>query len=227
MPRHAFKFPHAVADAVKRHVEQAVQATNPIRFSQEPTYVTSLITRLEGTAYDGPLGVVMFESRVFPDRGPRSLESIFGADFAITATIRDSTSTVEKSILVQAKLGEVEHLPPGELKTLREQIKKMQRLVKSPKVMEIGDGDLFRDPRIISGRAILRGEWSRGYRFSQYVTARILTTFDGATDPSVVAAIRSGSLDELYLVAKLYGPAQKQYAPPPKIPDTILNVPSK
>ena len=203
MPKHAFKFPREVVESVRRHVEQAVQSVHPGRFRQEPQYVTSLITRLEGIAYQGEYGRVELTSTDCPDRGPNSVEKKLGADFAITATVSDLNITIDKAILVQAKLGEVERLSPSALEELKDQIRRMRRFLPAPKVMEITEHELFRDPRIISGKRILQGEPFRSYRLSDYFVARIVTTLDGATNPHVVANIREGLWHKLNVLARI------------------------
>jgi hypothetical protein len=205
MPKHAFKFPAAVSQAVRRHVERAVQSVDAARFHQEPSYTTSLLTRLEGIAYQGEHGVVKFTPAVLPDRGAKSAESRFGADFAITATISDSRIRIEKAILVQAKLGYVEDLDRQGLESLKLQIRKMRQIVKSPKVMEIITNELFRDPRVVSGTRILAGQPFRSSRLSEYFVGRVLTTLDGSTDPEAVDAIKRGDWDKLDVLASLEG----------------------
>lgn len=205
MPKHAFKSPRQVLDGVKKHVEEAVRSIDAGRFNQEPHYTTSLITRLEGTAYEGEYGLIRFEVTAFDDRAPNSAEWRWGADFAITATVSDGSVVIEKAILVQAKLGKVEQMSPSSLEELKDQIRKMRKIVSAPKVMEILAGDGFRDPRMISGNRILEGGTFRPLRLADYVVARITTTLDGATDLHIVQAVKSSRLDQLNLVARLKG----------------------
>ncbi len=56
MPKHTFKFPHDVVDAIKRHVGNAVAAVEPARYRQEANYTAALVSRLDGTAYEGEYG---------------------------------------------------------------------------------------------------------------------------------------------------------------------------
>jgi hypothetical protein len=138
VPRHAFRFPAQVRNAVRQYVDSRARGVNPRRFNQEPHYCIALIHSLIGTAYDGAEGLVQFEVTSIDDRGPDSAEHLSGADFAITASISDNLSTVRKAILFQAKLGTVENMPPSDLSELKSQVRKMRRFTRSPK------GTLFR-----------------------------------------------------------------------------------
>ena len=52
MPRHSFRFPPHIRDAVRRHVENAVSATDPKRYRQGHAYCVALASKLEGIAYE-------------------------------------------------------------------------------------------------------------------------------------------------------------------------------
>lgn len=205
MPKHAFKFPDEVVKAVRQYVQSAITAIDPARFSQEANYTAALIARLEGTAYKGSLGEISFENTVFDDRGANSAESIFGADHAIIATISDGQTTVSKAILVQAKLGRIDSLPPKKLEALRKQIEKMKKVLPAPKVMEIPESNGKRFPSIISGNRILNGEDYRPMQLQDYFVARITTTLDGCTNPEVVVQVKDSSLRQLRIDARIRG----------------------
>lgn len=203
MPKHAFRFPREVVEATKRHVRSAINAVAPERYKQEANYTAALLARLEGTAYDGKYGQVVFTATVFDDRGPNSAESRYGADHAITATISDGRTTITKAILVQSKLGHIDDLTKKDKDFLRDQIGKMKKVVPSPKVMEIPAIHGKRYPAVISGNRILEGNEYRSQRLPEYFVARITTTLDGCTDPEVVAAVKDSSLSKLNLHAKM------------------------
>ena len=67
MPKHAFKFPRAVVEAVCSHVEDAIRRVPPERFRQEATYTAALANQLQGGTYSGEHGSVVFESTVVND----------------------------------------------------------------------------------------------------------------------------------------------------------------
>lgn len=203
MPKHAFKFPREVVEAIKCHVRSAVEALSPERYRQEPNYTAALLGRLEGVAYEGGHGKVIFSATVFDDRGPNSAESKYGADHAITATISDGTTTITKAILVQAKLGHVSDLSDRDQAFLRNQIEKMKSVVTSPKVMEIPESNGKRYPAIISGNRVLEGGGYTAMQLPEYFVARVTTTLDGCTNPEVVAAVTDSRLSRLNLHAKI------------------------
>ena len=82
MPKHGFRFPPEVIDAVREHVRNAIGRVAPERFSQEANYTAALASQLEGTAYVGEHGSVVFKSTVFDDRGPSSAEHQFSHSLA-------------------------------------------------------------------------------------------------------------------------------------------------
>lgn len=203
MPKHAFKFPPEVIDAIKKHVQSAINAISPERYKQEANYTAALLARLDGIAYDGTHGTVVFAATVLDDRGPKSAESRYGADHAITATISDGQIAITKVILVQAKLGRICDLQKKEKEFLNSQIKKMKEIVLSPKVMEIPTSEGNRYPAMISGRRILENKEYRPMPLPEYFVSRITTTLDGCTDPEVVAAVTDSSLSKLDVRAKI------------------------
>lgn len=203
MPKHAFKFPPEVVQAIKRHVLNAVEAIEPSRYRQEPNYTAALVTKLQGVAYEGEHGSVEFHSTVFDDRGPRSAEHKFGADFAITATITVARTTVRKAILVQAKLGSLDELNNADTTFLKGQIRKMKQIVAAPKVMEIPEHAGHRYPAMISGNQVLADEPYIAAKLPEYFAARVMTTLDGCTDPKVVEAVQDSSLLSVDIVAKV------------------------
>ena len=205
MPRHAFKFPPEVVEAVRRHVRAAIDAVDPHRYRQEANYTAALVNRLEGVAYDGPYGSVVFHSTVFDDRGRGAAESRLGADHAITATISDGSTTLKKAILVQAKLGQLAKLDKADREFLKDQIKKMKQLVRAPKVLEIPEEAGRRFPRMVSGNNILADVPYTPMDLPEYFTARVTTTLDGATNPEVVATVQDSSLPRIHVNARIQG----------------------
>jgi len=203
VPKHAFKFPVEVVEAIKKHVQSAIDSIAPERYKQEPNYTAALLGRFDGTAYEGEHGKVVFTATVFDDRGPNSAEKKYGADHAITATISDGRTTITKAILVQAKLGKIDDLAQKDRNFLKEQIGKMKKGLPSPKVMEIPTIDGRRYPAVISGNRILEDGEYRPMPLPEYFVARITTTLDGCTNPEVIAAVKDSSLSKLNVHAKI------------------------
>lgn len=210
MPRHAFKFPSEAVEAVKAHVRIAVAAVSPVRYRQEAPYTAALVSRLEGIAYDGEFGRVEFIGTMIDDRGSGSAESIYGADFAITAKISDGRTTIEKAILVQVKLGTVANLSPSETKDLEDQIRNMRKLVNAPKVMEIPESNGSRTPRILSGNRVLAGKEYSTTPLVDYFTSRVMTTLDGCTRPDRVSIVQDSRLLRVHVDAKTFPNSQRR-----------------
>ena len=205
MPRHTFRLPREVLEETKRHVRAAIESTSASRYGQESPYVSSLLTRLEGTAYEGRHGLVRLKATIFDDRGRSSAESIFGADFAITAEIGDRAGrSVRKAIFFQAKLGRLDGLRTADHVKLVEQIRKMRLQTRSPKVLEIlPAGADLRRPRVVSGTRLLAGDAYTPIDLDKYFVQRVTTTLDGDTRPDFVSAVQSSRLDQLRLRVSL------------------------
>jgi hypothetical protein len=191
-----------VREAVKEHVSRAIEGLDPRGFRQEPAHVSALLGRLAGAAYDGPDGSVIITVTNIDSIGPGAAERWSGADLAITASISDGNELIRKAILSQAKLGAVATLEPGERERLDGQIKDMQRIVPNPKVLEIPADGLHRRPRMLSGNKVLDGDYTGGYDLPDYFVRRILTTFDGVTDPVIVEGVQDSNLRQLRLNAR-------------------------
>jgi len=204
MPRHAFKFPVEVITVVKQHVTNAIRSVAPERYKQEPHYTAALVCALEGAAYQGKCGAVIFQSTVFDDRGRNSAESRFGADHAITATISDGTTTIRKAILVQAKLGLISELSRYEMDKLNTQIEKMRKLVAAPKILQIREYAGARDLAMISGNNVFNNRPFKAMSLADYFTAQVTTTLDGCTRPEMVNFVQDSSLNRVEVSAKLF-----------------------
>jgi hypothetical protein len=201
LPRHTFRFPEAVRRAVKEYVEARVKDVDPRRFKQEPHYCVALVHSLNGIAYEGTAGFIKFESTSFDDRGQGSAESVFGADFAITATISNKLDNIRKAILFQAKLGSIDALLPSDLTGLKEQVTKMRTVTRSPKVMEIVQVGVIRQPRVISGNHVLNDEGYTSVTLGDYMVRRVLTTLNGDTGQRFVNAVQDSLLTQLRVQA--------------------------
>lgn len=201
--RHAFSFPPHIRDAVREYVQRAVDGVEPARFRQEPAYTSALLGKLDGTAYEGRDGSVTFKSTNVDSIGKGAAERWSGADLAITAEISKGDLAVRKAILAQAKLGDLEDLPPGERDRLVGQIRDMRNLTNSPKVILIRELDGRREPVVASGRQISNGVPTERLSLPDYFVRRVLTTFDGDTRPYFVAGVQESSLRQLRVLASI------------------------
>jgi hypothetical protein len=119
------RLPPAAQRALRRHVLAAASRLDPLRYNQEPAYVAALFARLDGVVYHGSRLTIEIRSTIVDDRGPRSAESRWGADFGIVADIHGDGEDLEKAALGQAKKGSLIDLPAGQSEDFREQIVKM------------------------------------------------------------------------------------------------------
>jgi hypothetical protein len=199
--RHAFSFHPDVRDAVRRHVYETWSALPARGFAQEPAWAAAFAGRLHGRAYEGPHGLVDFQSAIIDKRHRESVESGFGADLAITASISDGGIAIRSAILLQAKLGRLSHLAPAETARLIDGIRKMQQLTHAPKILEIptesGDGR----PYVLSGILMAEGRPTQALRLEDYFTRRVLPTLDGDTRDGFVDAVRESALTRVHVHA--------------------------
>ncbi len=201
--RHAFRFPPHVRRAVHDHVRRAIEELSPTRFRQEPAYTAALLGRLAGVAYEDQDGSVVFKTTNIDSIGRGAAEQWSGADFAITAEIRQRELSVNKAILAQAKLGSLEDLPSSEHRRLIDQVRHMRRLTRSPKVLVIPEVEGRRDPEMVSGTNILRELDSQPVPLADYFVRRVLTTLDGDTRRGFVDAVQDSSLKQLRVFVTL------------------------
>lgn len=201
--KHSFKFPEHIRNAVKKYIKSKVDAIDPQRFNQEPSYVAALAAKLDGIIYNKRDGYVEIQSTVVNNIGPGAAESWSGVDLAITAKISDRKKEVEKAILIQSKLGNIDSLSLSKRKKLNEQIEKMKKLTRSPKVMEISSGENKRRVKIISGNKILNNENYYPFDLSEYFTRRVLTTLDGDTGKKFIMGVKESNLSKLKVIADI------------------------
>lgn len=199
MPRHHFRVPQDMRDAVQDHVRRAIEGVSPKRYRQESPYLTAVAHALEGTPYDGPSGKVTFTSTVFDDRGRNSAESRLGADLAITADITSGGVTIRKAVIFQAKLGKLTELPPDEDARLRGQVEDMLAETRSPKVIEMPTDDTGRSMNVHSGRRFYNGIATRAVPLPEYVTSRVLTTLDGDTREPFINSVQDSSFPQVHI----------------------------
>jgi hypothetical protein len=201
--RHAFSFPPHIREAVRLHVRKAVEGIAPGGFAQEPAYVAALLGRLNGTAYEGADGSVIFTTTNVNSIGPGAAERWSGADLAIVAAVAKGNVQIKKAILAQAKLGTLRELPSREGDRLVGQIKDMRRLTRSPKVILIGETNGHREPVVASGTRIAEGLPTKMVPLPDYFVRRVLTTFDGDTRSQFVVGVQDSTLRQLRVAVRV------------------------
>jgi hypothetical protein len=145
-------FPASVKDALRRHVKAAIERLDPNRYAQEPAYVAALLGRLDGVVYEGQFGRVEMLSTVVTDRGPRSAESVWGADFGIVGILRNTNGRVDKAVYSQAKKGSLVDLRNADREQFELQCRKMAQVTRSILGFEVptrfGQGVIVREIEI-------------------------------------------------------------------------------
>ena len=198
MPRHCFKYSREFLDELREKIENAFKNIEPERFRQEPNYTSALLGRLHGIEVQSSLGeYARIQATDIDAIGPGSAEHRYGADFAITATVGDSSRRVRKVILVQVKNQPIDSLQPGQLNALKKQIGKMQNVVASPKVAGIRRAPGRAMLEVSSGNKVMAEETYMKSDFPAYFNQRVITTLDGTTDQDTVDALQESDLRKL------------------------------
>jgi hypothetical protein len=140
-PEDQFELPDEIRWAVRKYIDDKWSRLRVAGYEQEPAYVAALIARLDGVAYDGPLGRIEFFGTIVADRGPNSAERKWGADFSITGNLKRGNYGIKKAVLGQAKKGQVEQLRVAEQTHLDEQIQSMLKATSSCVVLETPSED--------------------------------------------------------------------------------------
>jgi len=180
------------------------------RFSQEPSYTSAILSKLHGIEIASKSGeYIKLEATDIADRGQGSAEYRYGADLAITATVSDGTKKVRKAILFQVKAAPIGSLPNSTLKGLKQQIRKMKRVVNAPKVAGIRKIDGWGMFEISSGNRIVEDQNFTKFDFPEYFNQRVITTLDGETDERIVNAVQESSLRKLDVLLNKGGTFKK------------------
>lgn len=183
-----------IEGAINTHVMNAISRVDATRFRQEPAYVNAILSRMDGIPYSGPLGHVEIKATIVDDRGPGSAESVYGADFAITAMITSDGSRVEKAILGQAKKGRIEELSTTERSRLNDQTERMSGYTDQYVVLEIPQRAGF--PRIRIPRNMTAG-YGQPILLQDYIVRRLLGCIHGDRNAAFVSAVQDSRLTGL------------------------------
>ena len=206
MPRHAFKYSREFLDELRGKIESVFDNLEPERFGQEPKYTSAILGRLHGIEVRSPHGeYAKIQATDIDDRGRDSAESRYGADFAITATVGDSQRKVRKVILVQVKNHPIDTISRSQLENLKGQVRKMQRVVSSPKVAGIRREGGKAMLEVSSGNKVVKEETFMKSDFPAYFNQRVITTLDGSTDQKIVDALQESNLRKLDVLIKKNG----------------------
>lgn len=202
--------------ALRRHVRHALERLDPERYAQEPAYVAGLLARLDGVVYKGHGGRLEIRSTIVADRGPKSAESEWGADFGIVAVLDDRSRRIEKGVLGQAKKGPLGSLNDLSRQFLQGQCEKMSQATSAILTLEVptrcAEQVMVREiaisPRVsdslVEGRLGLPLlEFGRPQELADYLADRCMTCLHGDRSPHFVRGISESKLSHLRLLGEL------------------------
>ncbi|HIF9187938.1 TPA: hypothetical protein ACX6PH_000884 [Photobacterium damselae] len=174
-------------DKVSTHIRNAASRLVLSRYRQEPAYVSAFLARLDGEVEiksEGKVISFQFLPSVISDRGPRSAESKFGADFSIVF----SNGVVEKAILSQAKR---DIISSADAKKLEQQCKKMNKQTDHWVVLKMpsNNGDI---PQVS-----FNSDGSNAIPFDTYITDYVISCKHGDRDLGFVDKVQDSDLKGL------------------------------
>lgn len=120
-----FNWPQEVKEAMGEHIQKATSRLDPARYAEESEYVTALLARLDGLVFQNKHLHVEVISTIVADPGPHAIESVFGADFVVTASLQTGKQKIQKAVLGQANRGPIDDLTTEQKNIFNEQSKKM------------------------------------------------------------------------------------------------------
>jgi hypothetical protein len=173
------------------------------RLNQESHFVAGLFVLLHGYKYKHIDGrSVELLSTMVNDRGPKSAESKFGADFAITAVIHHEGNSVRKAVLGQAKKGSIKGLSTTDREKLDVQIEKMAAvtdnflLLEAPKIFSDGISVWVSD---LSSK----GKFDKKMTLERYIVSMLIGCTHGDKRAAFVDAVQHGALKGLTVIANM------------------------
>lgn len=99
--------------------------------------MAALFGRLDEVVYRGRDLTIEFKSTVVDDRGRRSAESVWGADFGFVAKLQTRDDSFAKAALGQAKRGDLGDLIGDERERFRVQVVKMNQATTATLALEV------------------------------------------------------------------------------------------
>ncbi|MBD2131115.1 hypothetical protein H6F47_01210 [Sphaerospermopsis sp. FACHB-1094] len=105
---------------------ETLEAFRDGRVEQEPALTDRLLGKMESVLNNKRIAGIKWTVKTLTDRGGRSQESIFGADFMAALELSMDGFHIRKGFLVQSKLVEPSHtFTKREFAILKDQCKKM------------------------------------------------------------------------------------------------------
>jgi hypothetical protein len=165
------------------------------KFVHEDQFVAALVRALNDIECISDKGHIKVSGATFTFRGKKSAEYQTGADFSVTADIRQGKEhPTRKTILFQAKKGQVLKFTGRKREDLEKNCKDMLRVQRGPKILEIIDRqDGARELRVMSAHGFMQGLHVQRPEFSEYFIRKIITTIDGDRNPVLYENAQSGN----------------------------------
>lgn len=191
-----------VVQAIERYVSRSFMDLDPKSFGQEPAYISALMGRLIGTAWEDDDGAyVKFKTTVVNDRGRNSAESRYGADFAITLELNGPDTFSKKAILGQGKRGSLERLSQNEKSRLISQCSMMAKHTHHYLLLET-PADENRMPSIRIGRGQNNIRFEQQQSLTDYIVNQFIRCHHGDTRDNFVAAVQDSGLNCLEILVE-------------------------
>ncbi|MCG6411115.1 hypothetical protein K6U17_18065 [Vibrio fluvialis] len=179
-------------EKISTHIQKAARRVDLARYKQEPAYVTAFLSRLDGEVEiidENETITIEFLPSVIADRGPRSAESKFGADFSIVF----SNGKINKAILSQAKRDKI---TKADAVKLKQQCEKMSRYTDHWVVLKMP---------AVSGQVpqiSFKNDGSDSIPFDVYITDHIISCFHGDRSERFVNVVQDSDLRRLDIIVK-------------------------
>jgi hypothetical protein len=202
--RHYAEFDAELVNCLKRKLRKAVEGT-PADLDEDQ-FVSALIRVVKDIECETPSGYVKLGGSAFKFRGRGSPDFKYGIDFSITAEISNANDLlpVRKTILFQAKKGDISRLKGEGKENLEDQCRKMLGQQPGPKILEILEEAAIPKLRVISASGYLKGKHLQKPDFIDYMINKVLPTIDGDRRPKLYEKARNASFgSNLHLEAKI------------------------
>jgi hypothetical protein len=115
-----------VANQIAEAASGAIDAYREKRIEQEPAFTDRMLGGIEERLKNKKIKGICWNAKTFTDRGIRSQESLYGADFMGVLRIDLPDYKIKKGFLAQAKI--IKNGVVDDVKRLREQCEKMLSL---------------------------------------------------------------------------------------------------
>lgn len=214
---HPIHFPKDTKIKLANRINVQLQKVRYSRLGRETNYTAGMIQQLSDFRYDDDYCTVLMDGVVVDQY---KTEPWSGADFTVLTTINQrGGSEVKKATLFQSKLGRTRPFEAEKLRRLLKQIAvkanhelsaderlikqilDMRHLTPHPKILEVlpVDGGI---PTVVSTQGVFDDRRLQHQKFGDWISTRVLPTFDGDTRPGFTSAVLDTRLSKLLVFAR-------------------------